>query len=253
MSSLLCLVAHPDDETILCGGALALLADQGVAVQVACLTRGEGGEAGEPPVCARAELGAVRARELAQAAAHLGVQRLDFLGYVDPEVGPGDTLAAPAHDPAALTGQLAALIEQRRPDVVLTHGSNGEYGHPAHVLMHQVVRAACAALERRPWLYTFAANFPAHPYPRLVNAADAADVVVDVRSGLDRKTAAALSHATQTALFVRRRSQAAGRPLTVREILLPVEGYHRVSGAASGDPFLTWLAPWAVPAAGASG
>ena len=43
MPALLCLVAHPDDETMLCGSTLALLATRGVEVHVAALTRGEGG------------------------------------------------------------------------------------------------------------------------------------------------------------------------------------------------------------------
>ena len=252
MTSVLCLVAHPDDETILCGGALALLSGQGLEVHVAALTRGEGGEAGEPPLCARSELGTVRARELAEAAAHLGVRGLHFLGYVDPEVGPGDTLSAPAHTPAVLAGQITALVAETQAAVVLTHGSNGEYGHPAHQLMHQITRAACAAGARPLWLYTFAASFPAHPYPRLTNADDAADVVIDVRAVLDRKEAAALNHATQTPLFVRRRSQAAGRPLTVREVLLPVEGYRRWQAAPGEDLFLSALRPWAVDGGAAS-
>ena len=41
MPSLFCLVAHPDDETVLCGGTFALLAARGVDVHVVCLTRGE--------------------------------------------------------------------------------------------------------------------------------------------------------------------------------------------------------------------
>jgi LmbE family N-acetylglucosaminyl deacetylase len=49
MASLLCLVAHPDDETMLCGGTQALLAARGVETHMVCLTRGEGGELGEPP------------------------------------------------------------------------------------------------------------------------------------------------------------------------------------------------------------
>ena len=34
MPSLLCLIAHPDDETMLCGGTLALLAAKGVDLLV---------------------------------------------------------------------------------------------------------------------------------------------------------------------------------------------------------------------------
>ncbi len=82
-----------------------------------------------------------------------------------------------------------------------------------------------------PLLYTFAANFPEHPRPRLANADDPADLVLDVSPVLDKKEAAALCHKTQNPLFVRRRSQELGRPVTVREALLTVESLHRLFGA----------------------
>jgi len=59
-----------------------------------CATRGEGGESGTPPVCSHAELGTVRSQELACAVEALGGGRLDFLPYIDPLVGEGDTLYA---------------------------------------------------------------------------------------------------------------------------------------------------------------
>jgi LmbE family N-acetylglucosaminyl deacetylase len=40
--------AHPDDETMLCGGTLALLSKAGIEIHLVCATRGEGGECGEP-------------------------------------------------------------------------------------------------------------------------------------------------------------------------------------------------------------
>lgn len=246
MPSLLCLFAHPDDETMLCGGTLALLAARGVNVHYVCLTRGEGGELGEPERCARAGLGEVREQELVCAVQKLGGRSLTFLGYVDPTIGAGEELYAPPHDPVMLAGQIVNCIEQFKAEVVLTHGTNGEYGHPAHVLLNRMALAAVAAIEkegktRAPWLYSFAAMYPTHPYPRLANAEDAADIVVDVRPHLDRKEAAALCHQTQNALFVRRRSAQAGHPVTVREVLLPEEGFKRQWGKAEGDVFLEWI------------
>jgi LmbE family N-acetylglucosaminyl deacetylase len=237
-------VAHPDDETIFCGGTLARLAARGVAVHVVCLTRGEGGEVGEPPLCSRAELGAVREREMVCAVGKLGGKSLTFLDYVDPPVGPDDTLSAPEHDPVMLAGQIVNSLKQFTPGVVLTHGSDGEYGHPAHQLAHTSVLAAVASLKEAALLmYSFAATYPAHPYPRLANVHDSADVIVDVSDFLDQKEAAALCHATQTALFVRRRSQQAGRQLSVRDVLLAEESFHRhwPTEAAASDSFLEWI------------
>ena len=242
MSSLLVLVAHPDDETILMGGTLALLARKGVAVHVAALTRGEGGEVGEPPVAAREGLGDAREQEMVAAVRALGGRSLTFLGYVDPTVGPGEALFAPEHDPVMLAGQIVNCIKQVQPEVVLTHGSNGEYGHPAHLLMHRMALAAVASLsEGAPSLWSCAAAYRNHPYPRLSNVDDAADLVVDVSTALDQKEAAALAHRSQTALFVRRRSLAAGRPLDVREVLLTEEAFHCLTPDRADDPFPGWL------------
>ncbi len=225
---------------MLCGGTLALLAAKGAAVHVVCLTRGEGGEMGEPPLTDREHLGEVREQELVAAVQKLGVKSLTFLGYVDPTVGPEDKLFAPEHDPVMLAGQIVNSIKQTQADVVLSHGSNGEYGHPGHVLMHQMTFAAVSSLYKdaessgtaaqRPLFYTISAMVADHPYPRLLNKDDPADIVLDVTPVLDKKEAAALCHQTQTALFVRRRSQEAGRQLTVHEIMIPVEGLHRVFG-----------------------
>jgi N-acetylglucosamine malate deacetylase 2 len=240
--NVICFAAHPDDETMLCGGTLALLAARGAKVHIACLTRGEGGEMGEPPLTTREQLGDVREAELVAAVQVLGGSSLTFLGYIDPVVGPEDSLFAPEHDDVMLAGQIINTIKQFKADVVLGHGSNGEYGHPAHVLMHQMTLAAVASLRKEaelsplPSLYTFSAMYPDHPYPRIANKDDIADIMVDVSTVLDKKEAAALAHKTQNALFVRRRSQELGRAITVREALLPTEALHRVFGEP-GDVF----------------
>ena len=228
LMSVLCVVAHPDDETVFCGGTLALLADQGADIHLLSLTRGEGGEAGEPPLCSRAELGTVREREMRCAAEKLGVRTVEFLGYVDPDVGTDNTLSAPAVDRETLVEQLIVVMRRRSPRIVLTHGVNGEYGHPAHCLTHHAVREAARRLEKPPAVYSFSAWYPDHPYSRLANVDDRADFLVAVTSRLEAKEAAALCHATQHALFVRRRSQLAGHPVSVREVLLTTEAFRRV-------------------------
>ena len=245
MPSLLCLVAHPDDETVLCGGTLALLSERGVDVHVVCLTRGEGGEMGEPPLVERAGLGAVREQEMVCAVGKLGGKSLTFMGYVDPAIGPGDVLGAPEHDPAMLSGQILASLRQTGAEVLLTHGSNGEYGHPAHRLMHTLALVAVAAMgDEAPVVYGFAASYPTHPYPRLANADDPADLIVDASAVLDRKVEAALCHATQNALFVRRRSEEAGRRFEVHEVMLAEESFHRhwPKQPPATDPLASWLA-----------
>jgi len=230
MTRLLCIVAHPDDETMLCGGTLAALIARGVTVDVLCATRGEGGEMGEPPLSARQGLGQVREAEMRCACRTLGVRQVEFMNYVDPLVGPQDALFAFVEDEQELCEAILAHLHRRRPDVVLTHGRDGEYGHPGHQLLHRAAwaafrrwRAAGSEAANRAYFYTFAAAVPGLD-DRLFNASEPAHVILDLAGTpwLDLKEAAALCHVTQHALFKRRR-----KAHTVREILRRVESLHR--------------------------
>jgi LmbE family N-acetylglucosaminyl deacetylase len=235
--NVLAFFAHPDDETMLAGGVLALLAAAGARVHYLSATRGEGGEAGEPPLCPLEELGQVRADELACAAAALGGASLTFLDYVDPRVGPKDELYAFTDDLDRLAAEVAAVIRQVGAQVVIAHGSNGEYGHPAHRLAHRAAVAAVASItDKPPLLYTAQAAFAEHPKPHLMNADDPADLVLDVSPVMGQKIQAALCHRTQHALFVRRASKEAGRPLSVPEVIVSMEGLHRVLPPVGGEP-----------------
>lgn len=220
--------AHPDDETMLAGGTLALLAKHGAQIHYLCATRGEGGEVGEPPLCAQEKLGELREKELACAIQALGGQSLNFLGYVDPLIGENDELGAYTSDLSFLANQVVTIIRQRQPEALLTHGSSGEYGHPGHVLTFQAAYQAVRSLGKAaPWFYTFQADFPEHPKPRLSNKNDPAHLIIDVSSVLEQKIRAALCHRTQHALFIRRTSETLGRPATIREVITQVESLHR--------------------------
>jgi LmbE family N-acetylglucosaminyl deacetylase len=233
--NILAFFAHPDDETMLSGGSLAFLAQQGAQVHYLCATRGEGGELGEPPVCTIEELGETREREMVCAVQNLGGKSLTFLGYTDPRVGPEDELYAFTDNLTVLASQVIASFRQFNIDVILTHGSNGEYGHPAHVICHQAALAAVMSIQDDPpMLYTIAASFPTHPRPRLTNEDDPAHLIMDVRPWIDRKTEAALCHRSQHALFVRRASKEAGRKLNVPDVIISVEGLHRAFPTVNG-------------------
>lgn len=242
--------AHPDDETMLVGGTLALLAQSGLQVHYLCATRGEGGEVGEPPLCAVDELGQKRGREMACAVQNLGGSSLTFLGHTDPRTGPKDELYAFSEDMDLLTDQITAYIQKFNAGVVITHGSNGEYGHPGHLFSHNAARAAIQSVNgSRPelLLYTVSAVFPDHPKPRLANLDDQAHLVIDVTSVLRKKTAAAMCHETQHALFVRRSSREAGYQLSVPEVIMPIESLHRAYPIVVEEPedaLAEALKPW---------
>lgn len=248
--NILAFFAHPDDETMLAGGCLALLNHSGAAVHYLCATRGEGGEVGEPAICNPDELGEVREKEMVCAVQALGGRSLTFLGYTDPRVGPEEELYAYTDNLTMLSGQVAASIRQFQPEVVITHGSNGEYGHPAHVITHQAAAIAVRSFgEDAPLLYTAAAMFDRHPKPRLANEDDPAHLVLDITPALARKEQAAMCHRTQHALFVRRATQEAGRKVSVPEVVMHLEGLHRVRPPVIysdqvEDQFIDALRPW---------
>jgi LmbE family N-acetylglucosaminyl deacetylase len=239
----LIIVAHPDDETICAGGALALLAGRGVALTVACSTRGEGGVTGDPPLCEPADLGDRREAELRSAARLLGVEFVLFLGYVDPPVGPGNLPQAAAMDLAEYAGRVLKLLQSVDPDLVITHGSDGEYGHPQHIITHRAVMAAWhrwrqqqredAGIVEGASLYTFAAGCPPEDaFSVFRNPSDAPTTVVDITAVRQRKIAAFAAHATQVATTLKD----AGLPGT--QNMFPSQEFYR---RWTGPPLLERL------------
>ncbi len=173
--------AHPDDETITCGGVMALAARAGVPVTLVTCTRGELGEVipAEWQHLSGDALGAYREGELARACAALGVTDHRWLGgagrWQDSGMvlaGEGIRAAAPARlDPGAFAGpggfddQVAALVAVLResvPRVVVTYDERGGYGHPDHVRAHQVTLAAVAVVDPDATAITVAATAAAH-------------------------------------------------------------------------------------------
>src|SRR5258706_3863739 len=79
-STALAIFAHPDDESLACGGTLARLADAGVRVVLLCASRGEAGSLSDPTLLPDGDLGASRIRELTSSAAIPGVRDRLALG-----------------------------------------------------------------------------------------------------------------------------------------------------------------------------
>lgn len=75
---LLLVFAHPDDESFQGVGLACAVRAGGGRVWLITATRGQAGQLGEPPVGTRAELPAVRERELHEAARIMGVERLQL-------------------------------------------------------------------------------------------------------------------------------------------------------------------------------
>jgi LmbE family N-acetylglucosaminyl deacetylase len=221
VATVLVISAHPDDETMAAGGTIAMHAARGDAVFLLETTRGEGGEVGEPPLTGREQLGAYREGELRAAAAELGVREVLFLPFVDPQMEIGGTAGRIDAPLEAFVAAIAEPLRAIRPDLVITHGVNGEYGHPQHTFTHQAALLALAATSLRPEVHTWGAWYPDAERPEMLNRDDPADIVRDISPWFERKVAAALAHRTQHAMFLRN----TGAP-SVPAMVTRVESFH---------------------------
>ncbi|MDO9085601.1 MAG: PIG-L deacetylase family protein [Anaerolineaceae bacterium] len=228
--NILVFFAHPDDETMLCGGLLALLSKSGHTTHFLSSTRGEGGERGDPPLCLQKDLGSLREKELFCAVKALGGRTLNFLDYIDPIVGADNTLFPFTDVMSLLISQLVEQIKRTKIDVLITHGSNGEYGHPGHRIIYQATKELVNRYYPKLTWYTVQAFYENSSKPYILNKDDPADWIIDVTSVLEMKINAALCHLSQHALFVRRKSNELGKQVGVPEIIPTHESYHLANG-----------------------
>jgi LmbE family N-acetylglucosaminyl deacetylase len=165
---LLCVLAHPDDESMGTGGLLARYAAEGVATYLVCATRGERGWFGAPDAYpGPSVLGRAREAELRAAAATLGLREVTFMGYLDGELDHADAAEA--------TAQIVAALRRIRPQVVVTFDPAGVYGHPDHIAISQLTTGAVVAAADPS--YAAAADAPAHRVAKLYYLAPDQDVM----------------------------------------------------------------------------
>jgi LmbE family N-acetylglucosaminyl deacetylase len=126
--------AHPDDEVFVAGGTLAKYAARGAEAMVLSATRGQAGQIRDARAATRHTLGSVREQELRRACAILGVQHVVCLDYMDGGLREADF--------DVLVRSVADTIRDFQPDVVLTFGADGAYGHPDHVTISAATRRA---------------------------------------------------------------------------------------------------------------
>lgn len=115
--------AHPDDETYLSAGVMALNKRLGNRVVCITATRGEEGVQDESR-WPRARLGEIRQKEMEAGMAVLGISEHHWLDYRDGACSDVDKEEA--------VGKVAAWIQKVQPDTVMTFGPDGMTGHPDH-------------------------------------------------------------------------------------------------------------------------
>ena len=244
---LMAFFAHPDDETMFLGGTFAYLCASGVDVHFICATRGEGGEMGDPPICTRPELGEVRERELSCAVKSIGGKSLKFLDFKDPLVGSEGELYPFCDRSSDVVQRLKENLRRIQPDVVITHGPGGEYGHPGHIQAHQTLMAALTDMtELDPVVYS-----PSWLSRESGQFTPAPGIVVDIEPWIEDKIRAVYCHRSQHSLFLRHGKARAGRPVTIPEMIRTQEALCRIHPAnqSQADPLEKLLNTIAIPLA----
>jgi LmbE family N-acetylglucosaminyl deacetylase len=225
--TLMAVHAHPDDESS-GGGILATYSDQGIRTVVVTCTNGEYGDApgGIKPGQDGHDMQAVaqlRLAELRQAVKILGVSQLETLGYRDSGMQEWAYKADPdafCNVPLAeVAGRIAGLIEEYRPQVLVSYDDAGAYQHPDHVHASRAAQAAAAAtgipakvylstMRGSSWRKIWEAlreqgeevpNFTEDPERarRAMESEQRITTTIDIRPALSRKREALLTHGSQ--------------------------------------------------------
>jgi LmbE family N-acetylglucosaminyl deacetylase len=128
-SKLLCVFAHPDDETAFSGGLIHQATKMGAITRLICLTKGEKSTL-HFGMKEKDVLEEVRGRELREACGYLGVEDIQQCDIPDGELENYQT---------KINYILIQEIDTFKPDFVLTMEPNGIYGHPDHICLSGIV------------------------------------------------------------------------------------------------------------------
>ncbi|MGH9245160.1 MAG: PIG-L family deacetylase [Acidimicrobiales bacterium] len=133
---LLGVFAHPDDEVFCAGGTFARYVAEGAEAMVVSATRGQAGQIRDAGAATRRTLADVRTMELEAACAALGVQHVRCFDHQD------GTLTDV--EPNVVDAEIRGVFDEFHPDVVITFGDDGAYGHPDHVTISRSTTGAFA-------------------------------------------------------------------------------------------------------------
>jgi LmbE family N-acetylglucosaminyl deacetylase len=221
---ILAVYAHPDDPEISCGGALSCWADAGASTHLVICTQGDKGSA--DPDTDPGALAARRADEVAAAAAVMGIESHQMLGYPDGEI----------ENSLELRRRLVAVVRSLRPDIVVCPDPTAVFfgdryvNHPDHRVVGWAVLDACAPAAASP-LYFPEAGAPHQVRTLLLSGTLEPDAWIDIDLALERKVEALLCHRSQVGgdggiidEIVRGRAAEAGVDAGLRH----AEGFRRI-------------------------
>lgn len=149
---LLVVMAHPDDESMGCGGLILRHTRAGIPVYLICATRGEAGWTGKPLGAKRENLADIRTHELEEAAVALAISAVELWDYPDGGVARVDA--------QEITQRIWEQITRLRPKAVVGWGPDGAYGHPDHIAVGASTDIAVTSMSEgdRPALYHIAVD-----------------------------------------------------------------------------------------------
>jgi len=163
LGTVLSVWAHPDDETYLAAGLMALSVQMGRRVVCVTATRGELGSTDAERWPPGESLARIRTAELEECMAALGVTEHHWLDY--PDGGCADV------DEAEAVSRIRKLALDVRPDTVVTFGPDGITGHSDHQTVSRWVDSAVLDID---------------PRPRLLHAAHTEEFLERFREPLDK-------------------------------------------------------------------
>ncbi|MEO5901667.1 MAG: PIG-L deacetylase family protein [Ilumatobacteraceae bacterium] len=193
----LVVTAHPDDVDFGAAGTVAVLTDAGVAVTYCLVTDGEAG--GSDRTVSRTDMAALRRREQTDAAMHVGVTDLVWLGHADGRV----------EADLALREAISRVIREVRPQVVITQSPQRVLdrmvgSHPDHLAAGEATLCAVYPDARNPFAFPALLDEEglepwSVPEVWLMALGGQGDALtsVDITAQIDRKVKALLSHASQ--------------------------------------------------------
>jgi len=195
-SDVLVIIAHPDDE-IFVSGTICLCAEKGFRMALACVTDGDAGDRELLPANFDVRVAEVRRRSLELSATVLGIADVIFLEQADV---PHEVARADSWDQQLVVGSIARVIEHLQPQLILTHGPLGGYGHPAHRMVHDCVMKAVRQTAFLGSVFSFCGQvkhaFFSWHFER------PSDVTVDVRAFLRRRSASLSYHQSEIDFFL---------------------------------------------------
>lgn len=188
-SSIMVVVAHPDDADFSSGGTIARFTEEGFRAVIVLCTSGDKGT--DRRDISREELAATREREQLEASQRLGVEVTEFLRGGDGELMPD----------LELRGKIVRMIRKHRPDIVITHDPFRPYSlHPDHRAVGTATVDAVYPTARDPLYFPehLEEGFEPHKVAELwLYGSDVPDKFIDVSTTIDRKIHALKAHESQ--------------------------------------------------------